>query len=126
MITSSPIETILLANVLLQISVSMFTHCILWLSHSRPLLLASSFAACTWKDITGFQALPLWWTCSFPFCVTFVTVQFRERADDGKTLSHAVDICALASFAELLFLEVILWGFFSVPLPLLFILVLHQ
>lgn len=43
-----------------------------------------------------------------------------------KKLSHAVDICALASFAELLFLEVILWGFFSFPLPSLFILVLHQ
>lgn len=130
-ITSNPIETILLANAFLQISseriyVSMFTQGILWLSHSRPLL-ASSFTACTWEDITGFQALLLWRTCSLPFCFTFVTVQFRETAHDGKTLSHAVDICALTSFAELLFFfEVILGGFFSVPLPLLFILVLHQ
>lgn len=74
----------------------------------------------------GFWALPLCCTCSFPISFTSVTVQFRERADDGKTSSHAVDICALASFAELLFLEVIPWGFFSVPLPSLFILVLHQ
>lgn len=64
--------------------------------------------------------------CLLPFCFAFVTVYFRERADDGKTSSHAADICALASSAELLFLKVILWGFFSVPLPSLFTLVLHQ
>lgn len=92
---------------------------------SRPLL-ASSFTAHTREDVTGFQVLPLCSASSFPFCFTFVTVEVRGRADDGKTLSRAGDICALASFAELLFLEVILWGFFSVPLPSLFILVLHQ
>lgn len=129
-ITSNPIETVLLANAFLQISseqiyVSMFTQGILWLSRSRPLL-ASSFTACTWEDIMGFQALPLWRTCSLSFCFTSVTVQFRETAHDGKTLSHAVDICALASFAELFFLRLFWGGFFSVPLPLLFILVLHQ
>lgn len=41
------------------------------------------------------------------FLLFFLTVQLRERADDGKTLSRAADICAWASFAELLFLEVI-------------------
>lgn len=80
----------------IQISGRMFTHGDLWLSHSLLLLLASSFSACPWENIPGFQALPLWCTCSFPFCFTIVTVQFRERAADGKALS-----CALASFAEL-------------------------
>lgn len=61
-----------------------------------------------------------------PFCFAFVTVQFRARAGDGQTLSRAADICALAACAELLFLGVFLWSFFSVPLPSLFVLVLHQ
>lgn len=42
--------------------------------------------------LPGFQALAL--GVLAPFCFTFVTVQFRARAD-RKTLSHAAGICQL-------------------------------
>lgn len=62
----------------------MFTQGILWLS--RPLLLASSFAARTREDITGFERSPS--AELAPFFFSFVTVQLRERADDGKNPRH--------------------------------------
>jgi len=74
----------------------------------------------------GLQALQEAHTGCSPFWLAFVTVYFRKGADDGKTLSHAADICALASSVELLFLQVSLQGLFSVSLPSLFISVLHQ
>lgn len=77
--------TVLFAGAFLQVSSiqmpgRMFTPGVLWLSHSLLLLLASSFSACLWENIPGFQALALWCSCSFPFCFAVVTVQFREGA----------------------------------------------
>lgn len=98
-----PMETTLLANALLQISSA--APCPHVGFGGFPIHGFSWLPACTGLDIPGSQTLPLQCTC-FIFAF-FLTVQLRERADDGKTLSRAADICAWASFAELLFLEVI-------------------
>lgn len=98
-----PMETTLLANALLQISSA--APCPHVGFGGFPIHGLSWLPACTGLDIPGSQTLPLQCIC-FIFAL-FLTVQLRERADDGKTLSRAADICAWASFAELLFLEVI-------------------